>query len=103
LGTRTDSDITPRWRGIPQEAFAWREWNDEFVVMDLRGGDIHLLSTLAGMVLLELSVAESPQAVSQLARKLETSVVFADAEPAAAIEAVLTHFHRLGLAQPEST
>jgi len=102
LGKRTDSNITRRWRGIPQQVFAWREWDGEFVVLDLRSGDIHLLSTFAGMVLLKLSAAQSPRTVGELARQLETATDYSDADCAAAIEAILADFHRLELAELES-
>jgi len=92
---------TLRWRGAPLEAIAWREWSSEFVVRNERTGSTHLLGSLAGRVLRVLLDAEAALSVDEIAARLAGPDVAAG-EPGRydAINAVLSEFRRLGLAEP---
>jgi PqqD family protein of HPr-rel-A system len=92
-----------RWRSAPAGAIARREWDGEFVVRNERSGSSHLLGPLAGSVLQVLLKAEGAMSVADIAACLgDPSAAAADGpEDYAAIDAVLSEFKRLGLAEPE--
>ena len=92
----------PRWRSVSPDAIVWREWDGEFVVRNERSGSSHLLGTLAGEVLQVLLHADCALNGADIAARLgKEHVVTADADRRAAIDVVLSEFHRLGLAVPE--
>jgi PqqD family protein of HPr-rel-A system len=92
----------PRWRSVPPDAIVWREWDGEFVVRNERSGSSHLLGTLAGRVLQVLLHADRALSSADIASRLGGRPgVAAKADGCAAIDAVLSEFHRLGLAAPE--
>jgi PqqD family protein of HPr-rel-A system len=90
-----------RWRSVRADAIVWREWDDEFVVRNERSGSTHLLAPLAGSVLQVLLEADGALSVVDIAARLGDPVAAAGPEVYAAIDAVLSEFKRLGLAEPE--
>jgi PqqD family protein of HPr-rel-A system len=90
-----------RWRSVPPDAVVWREWDGEFVVRNERSGSTHLLAPLAGSVLQVLLEADGALSVADMAARLGDPAAAAGPEGYAAIDAVLSEFKRLGLAQPE--
>ncbi|HEV2718329.1 MAG TPA: HPr-rel-A system PqqD family peptide chaperone [Terriglobales bacterium] len=91
-----------RWRSVPPDAIAWREWDGEFVVRNERSGSSHLLGLLAGRVLQVLLDADRALGVEDIAVKLSSDLAAADVRDRhALIEEVLSEFHRLGLAENE--
>ena len=98
------SSSAPRWRSVAPSAIAWREWDGEFVVRNERTGNSHLLGTLAGRVLGVLLDAGGPLGGAEIAARVEKAFPHAlTGGEAAAIEKTLAEFHRLGLAEPETT
>jgi PqqD family protein of HPr-rel-A system len=96
------SASAPHWRSVPPDAIAWREWDGEFVVRNERTGSTHLLAPLAGIVLQILVEANGPRSVAELAAALGGHPAATNApDRKAAIDAVLSEFKRLGLAEPE--
>lgn len=93
-----------RWRSAPADAIAWREWDGEFVVRNERSGSSHLLGPLAGSVLQVLLEADDAMSVADIAARLgdPSAAAAAGPEDYAAIDAVLSEFKRLGLAEPEA-
>jgi len=95
------SSVSLRWRSAPLEAIACREWGGEFVVRNERTGSTHLLGPLAGRVLRVLLQAEASLSVEEIAARLaDPDVASADLCSYDAIDAVLSEFRRLGLAEP---
>ena len=91
-----------RWRSVSPDAIVWREWDGEFVVRNERSGSSHLLGTLAGEVLQVLLCADRALSGADIAARLgKEQVVAAGADGCAALDEVLSEFHRLGLAAPE--
>ena len=92
------------WHCIAPDAIVWREWDGEFVVRSERTGSSHLLGTLAGRVLQVLLDADRPLTAGEIAALLRdrSAVASLPAEPAA-IDEVLSAFHRLELATPEQS
>ena len=93
-----------RWRALPDDALAWREWGGEVVVFSEQTGSTHLLGELAGVVLRRLVAAEDGASAAAIATGLSDDP--GDAEPAGWTEAVakvLSEFARLGLAQPDKS
>ena len=95
--------FAPHWRSVPPDAIAWREWDGEFVVRNERSGSSHLLGPLAGSVLQVLLEADGALSVADIAARLsdQPAAAAAGSDRYAAIDAVLSEFKRLGLAQPE--
>jgi len=91
-----------RWRSVPPDAIVWREWDDEFVVRNERSGSTHLLAPLAGSVLQVLLEADGPLSVADIAARLGESAAVVAPDKYAGIDAVLSEFKRLGLAEPEA-
>ena len=92
-----------RWRSVSPDAIAWREWDGEFVVRNERSGSTHQLAPLAGSVLQVLLEADGARSAAELAAGLEGHPAAANApDRKAAIDAVLSEFKRLGLAEPEA-
>ena len=88
---------------MPHDAIVWREWDGEFVVRNERSGSTHMLGPLAGAVLQlllgtdgALSRAEIMSGLGDQAAALDVS------DQCAAIDAVLSEFRRLGLAESEA-
>lgn len=87
-----------RWRGLPGEGLAWREFDDEAVVRNARTGSTHLLEALPAEILRILSAADRPLTAAEVADRLGDN----DGAWAHAIEEVLNDFQRLGLAEREA-
>jgi len=90
-----------RWRTVPREALAWRDWDGDFVVRNHLSGSTHLLGPLAGQVMLALLALDDPATVDDLAAALEAPAAVQASDWTASIEGVLAEFERLGLALPE--
>ena len=91
-----------RWRSVPADAIAWREWDGEFIVRNERSGSSHLLGPLAGRVLQVLLEADGALSVADITARLSDQLATAAApDRFAAIGAVLSEFKRLDLAEPE--
>jgi hypothetical protein len=98
------SSSASRWRSVAPSAIAWREWDGEFVVRNERTGNSHLLGTLAGRVLGILLDAGEPLGGAEIAARFEKAFPkTSSGGEATAIEKTLAEFHRLGLAEPETT
>ena len=81
----------------------WRELDGELVVRNERSGSTHLLDPLASGLLRTLAAADAGVSVADLVARLGGGV--GDQGPAAsaaAIEAILDEFQRLGLAEPSA-
>ncbi len=89
-----------RWRCMPHDAIVWREWDGEFVVRNERTGSTHLLGLLAGSILQVVLEADGALSVADISAALGDAPT-AKTDRYAAIEAVLSEFKRLGLAEPE--
>ena len=90
-----------RWRSVPPDAIVWREWDGEFVVRNERSGSTHLLAPLAGSVLQVLLETDGALSAADIAARLGESPAAVAPEEYAAIDAVLSEFKRLRLAEPE--
>lgn len=94
----------PRWRSVPRDAVALREFDGEFVVRNESTGNSHLLGLLAGRVLVVLLDARGSLDAAEIASHLDTTVSPVETgEAYDAVEEVLAEFCRLGLADIEST
>lgn len=88
---------------MPHDAIVWREWDGEFVARNERSGSTHMLGPLAGAVLQVLLGAGSALSSAEIVSGLDDQAGASDGtDPCAAIDAVLTEFRRLGLAEPEA-
>jgi len=85
---------------MPHDAIVWREWDGEFVVRNERTGSTHLLGLLAGSILQVVLEADGALSVADISAALGDAPT-AKTDRYAAIEAVLSEFKRLGLAEPE--
>ena len=90
-----------RWRAVPREALAWRDWNGDLCVRNHCSGNTHLLGPLAGQILLTLTALDEAATIDDLAVALTAPAGGEASERIASIEDVLTEFERLGLAFPE--
>ena len=88
------------WRSVPTDAIAWHKWDGEFVVRNERTGSTHLLGPLAGRVLQALLEADGTRSAAELEAGLGDQPAAAS-DGNVAIDAVLSEFQRLGLAEPE--
>ena len=91
-----------RWRTVPREALAWRDWSGDFVVRNQCTGSTHLLGPLAGQVMLALTARNAALTVDELAATLEAPAAVQASDWTASIEEVLSEFERLGLVLPEA-
>ena len=91
-----------RWRALPDDALAWREWGGEVVVFNEQTGSTHLLGELAGEVLLRLVAADGGATAAAIATDLSDNPGD-DAGWTGAVAEVLSEFARLGLAQPDKS
>lgn len=92
--------LAPRWRSVPIDAIASREWDGEFVVRNERTGSSHLLGPLAGRVLNILLGADDGLAPAEISARLDpVSLGMQTSGAPDAVEAVLAEFRRLGLAE----
>jgi hypothetical protein len=89
-----------RWRSVRRDAIALREWDGEFVVRNECSGSTHLLGPLAGRVLQILLEANGALDIAGIAARIGEPGM-AGSELDVPIDAVLTEFKRLGLAEPE--
>ena len=96
------SSSAPRWRAVPIDALAWREWSGEVVVRNERTGSTHLLAPLAGSVLKLLCANGAGLSVDELETGLRDSPPDDLPQAGASVEAVLEEFRRLGLAEPDT-
>jgi PqqD family protein of HPr-rel-A system len=93
--------VAPYWRCVAPDAIVCREWDGEVVVRNERSGSSHLLGPLAGSVLQVLLEADGAVSVGAIAARLgDRPVAVGDSDWCAAIDEVLSEFHRLGLAWP---
>jgi PqqD family protein of HPr-rel-A system len=90
-----------RWRSLPPESLAWRDFDGEIVVRNARTGSTHHLEALASEVFRALLESQAPLSVADLEALLREGTEVEDngAEWAAPIQEVLTQFERLGLAE----
>jgi len=89
-----------RWRGVPREALAVREWDREFVIRNELSGSTHLLNEGPARVLFALCESEAGVTIRELfvtlngeGRGIDEGDWIAD------MEATLSEFERLGLAE----
>jgi PqqD family protein of HPr-rel-A system len=93
-----------RWRAVPDDALACRDWDGEVVVFNQQTGSTHLLGEFAGEVLRHLVASEGGATAEALAAGLSDGPSGADAAGWTGIVAeVLSDFARLGLAQPDKS
>jgi len=91
-----------RWHTVPSEELAWRELDGQLVVLNTRSGSTHLLEHIAGEVLRALIEEKAGMTVPELVDRLHGHLAEEDvAEWSSAVEAALSEFQRLGLAEPE--
>ena len=89
-----------RWRAVPRDALAVREWGGEFVIRNDLSGSTHLLAEGPGRVLLALCESEAGVTISDMLQKLNSEGHAIDEkEWIADLEAILSEFERLGLAE----
>lgn len=93
-----------RWQAVDRDGLHFRNWDDEWVVYSDLSGHTHLLSSLAGHLILLLSRQGAPITVEALA-----SVIAAEEAAECnhdlidAIAAILTDFERLNLVERAQT
>ena len=90
-----------RWRSVAPDAIVWHKWDGEVVVRNERSGSTHLLAPLAGGILQVLLEADAALSVADIAARLSDPSAAAKSDRYAEIDAALSEFKRLGLAQPE--
>ena len=90
-----------RWRLAAADDLLWQELEDEIVVRSGFTGSTHLLADEAGEVFRLLLDAREGLTVTDLAERLREEGIDQD-ECYASVEAVLTDFRRLGLAEAHS-
>ena len=88
-----------RWRVPDPEALTWRDLDGEIAVRNDLTGSTHLFDSLAAELLHTLLRAEEPLSTGELAARLAGEGE-APGELAKSIEATLSEFQRLGLAEP---
>lgn len=86
------------WHAVPSEELIWRELDEELVVRNARTGNTHLLEPLAAEVLRTLLESEAGLSALELVSRLRDGEGTED-EWETSIEAVLSEFERLGLAE----
>jgi PqqD family protein of HPr-rel-A system len=88
-----------RWRISRVEALAWRKLDHEVIVRNGQTGSTHLVDSLAAEVLLTLVRANRALSAGELAAALAGE---GETEPELlpSIEATLSEFQRLGIAEP---
>ena len=97
-------NLPMRWRAMPDDSLAWREWGGEVVVFNQQTGSTHLLGDLAGQVLRHLIAAPGGATAEALVAGLAVDPSGAgDANWTRAVAEVLSVFARLGLAQPDKS
>ena len=89
-----------RWRAVPREALAVREWDGEFIVRNDLSGSTHLLAEGPARVLFALCESEAGATIHDMLLKLNgEGYVVDEREWIADLEAILSEFERLGLAE----
>ena len=88
-----------RWRIPDGKSLAWRELDDELVLRNDVTGSTHLLDSLGAELLLTLIRAKTSLTSDELAAMLATEGE-APQEISPSIEAMLSEFQRLGIAEP---
>jgi PqqD family protein of HPr-rel-A system len=89
-----------RWRISPVEALAWRKFEHEVIVRNGLTGSTHLVDSLAAEVLLTLMSANRALSAGELAAALAGGEGETEPELLPSIEATLSQFQRLGIAEP---
>lgn len=87
-----------RWQAVPCKQLARRELDGELVVRNARTGSTHLLEPLAGEILHALIESETRMSIPELVSLLRDEGGTED-EWVRAVEAALSEFERLGLAE----
>jgi len=91
-----------RWHTVPRSDLIWRELEGDLVVLNARSGSTHLLEPLAAEVLRTLAEADAGMSIPDLVACLQDDTAAEEASAwSSAIEAILSEFRRLGLAEPE--
>lgn len=88
-----------RWRTAPAEGLDLRELDEELVVRNAATGSTHLLGSPAAEVLLTLASVSEGLTVAELVAQLAGGGED-DEHWSQSIEAILSDFQRLGLAEP---
>ena len=88
-----------RWRSVPLERLALRELDGEVVIRNDITGSTHLLEPLAAEVLRTLASKAGGLSTNELAAELAGRYE-AEEDWSQSIEAILSDFQRLGLAEP---
>ena len=108
MGTSSVPSVVT-WRVAASESIGLREWGDEFVVYCGALAATHLLSPLAGSLLLTMCDSAEPLSADSLCARLlggDAKIAVAGANDpalAAAVTASLLEFERLGLAIQSAT
>lgn len=91
-----------RWHTVPAEDLTWHVLDGELVVHNAQSGSTHLLEPLAGEVLRALAAGSPGLSVRDLVLRMRgDSAIDEPADWYALIEAILSEFQRLGLAERE--
>jgi PqqD family protein of HPr-rel-A system len=91
-----------RWHTVPRSDLIWRELDGDLVVRNARSGSTHLLEPLAGDVLRALAEADAGMSILDLVACLQDDAGTDETSAwVSAIEAILSEFRRIGLAEPE--
>lgn len=88
-----------RWRIPDARSLAWHELDDELVVRNDVTGSTHLLDSLGAELLLTLMRAKTSLTSDELAAMLAAEGETPQ-EISPSIEAMLSEFQRLGIAEP---
>jgi PqqD family protein of HPr-rel-A system len=88
--------------GVPfANAFAWRIWDDEFLVYNAASGQTHYLNLLAGEALRSLEA--EPGSVGELVSRLADQFEIAQDSPLLqTIDRLIRQFDELGLIAPST-
>jgi len=88
-----------RWRISAVDRLDWRRLDEEIVVRNDVTGSTHLLDSLSAELLHTLLGAQTPLSAGELAAQLAAGETVPQ-EFSSSIEATLSEFKRLGLAEP---
>jgi PqqD family protein of HPr-rel-A system len=88
-----------RWHIGALDDLTWQDLDGEIVVRNDLTGSTHLFDSLAAELLHTLISAENPLSADELAARLAAQGE-APGELSRSIEAILSDFQRLGLAEP---
>ncbi len=85
---------TPRWSAPDASSLSFGQWGDELVVYEHRSGNTHLITGLAGRLLLRLQEIEIGEA--EIAPELQIARLGTEAET---VGLALRELERIGLAR----